>query len=42
MADATGLQQDAAEILINVLAQLEYAFDQPTEGDSKGENLIQE
>lgn len=41
-ANIAGLQQDAAEILINVLAQLEYALDKPTEGDTKGKNLIQE
>lgn len=35
-AEKFGLQQDAAEILINVLAQLEYAFD-----NGEGGNLIQ-
>ncbi|KAL1413629.1 ubiquitin-specific protease ubp2 [Vanrija albida] len=41
-AEKFGLQQDAAEILINVLAQLEYAFDR--QSDSEGHelpNLIQ-
>ncbi|BEI89970.1 uncharacterized protein CcaverHIS019_0300400 [Cutaneotrichosporon cavernicola] len=35
-AEKFGLQQDAAEILINVLSQLEYAFD-----NGEGGNLIQ-
>lgn len=38
-----GLQQDSAEVLINVLSQLELAFD-PTveEGQEPGQNLISE
>jgi ubiquitin carboxyl-terminal hydrolase 25/28 len=35
-----GLQQDSAEVLINVLSQLELAFDPQSEGEGKGENLI--
>ena len=38
-----GLQQDSAEVLINVLTQLEMAFDPATaEGESSGPNLISE
>ncbi|WRT66247.1 uncharacterized protein IL334_003200 [Kwoniella shivajii] len=37
-----GLQQDSAEVLINVLSQLELALDQPSLRDGeKGSNLIQ-
>ncbi|WVW83772.1 hypothetical protein I302_105793 [Kwoniella bestiolae CBS 10118] len=37
-----GLQQDSAEVLINVLSQLELALDQPSDEDGeKGSNLIQ-
>ncbi|WWC70309.1 uncharacterized protein I206_104259 [Kwoniella pini CBS 10737] len=37
-----GLQQDSAEVLINVLSQLELALDQPSEKEGeKGSNLIQ-
>ena len=38
-----GLQQDSAEVLINVLTQLEMAFDPAAaEGESSGPNLISE
>jgi ubiquitin carboxyl-terminal hydrolase 25/28 len=38
-----GLQQDSAEVLINVLTQLEMAFDPATAEDgAKGSNLISE
>lgn len=38
-----GLQQDSAEVLINVLSQLEMAFDPATaEGEGSGTNLISE
>jgi ubiquitin carboxyl-terminal hydrolase 25/28 len=38
-----GLQQDSAEVLINVLSQLEMAFDPATaEGEASGPNLISE
>ncbi|OCF36740.1 hypothetical protein I316_01336 [Kwoniella heveanensis BCC8398] len=37
-----GLQQDSAEVLINVLSQLELALDEPSSNDGeKGSNLIQ-
>ncbi|OCF60484.1 hypothetical protein L486_00117 [Kwoniella mangroviensis CBS 10435] len=37
-----GLQQDSAEVLINVLSQLELALDEPSDQDGqKGSNLIQ-
>lgn len=42
-AEKFGLQQDAAEILINVLAQLEYAFDKPSQGEATPiTNLVQQ
>lgn len=39
-----GLQQDSAEVLINVLSQLELAFDPPKaeEGSSQRKNIISE
>jgi ubiquitin carboxyl-terminal hydrolase 25/28 len=39
-----GLQQDSAEVLINVLGQLELAFDPPKaeDGDTQRKNLISE
>jgi ubiquitin carboxyl-terminal hydrolase 25/28 len=39
----SGLQQDSAEVLINVLSQLETAFEPPRKPDgSKGHNIIAE
>jgi hypothetical protein len=36
-----GLQQDSAEVLINVLSQLETAFEPPLDADGKkGFNLV--